>query len=303
MLQNLAHVKWFNTEQPVHQEGFNAAELFAVVVIVVAGLLIFRFIDAWLREQKITAKLDKALKSYRPIVPLLVRLSTAGLLVINYAQDLLLAPNVASTDSTTSGVIGAVFLLAALLLALGLFTRAGVAVLLGGYLLVLTEADFVDVLDHFEYIAIAGYLWLRGPGKYSLDNYRKKGKLAMPDLRKYSLDFYRIGVGIGLSVLALSEKIFNVSAATDFLNQHDWNMLSSVGVSDKYFILIAGSVELLVGLALIFNYASRLIVSTVLALMAITAILLGIEEIYGHLFAIGIVVAVWVNDTKPAKNT
>ena len=70
---------------------------------------------------------------------------------------------------------------------------------------------FVDVLDHFEYVGIAGYLWLRGHGAYSLDSYVNRGKLAVPSLRRYSLSVYRVAVGIGLATLALTEKLFNVT--------------------------------------------------------------------------------------------
>lgn len=303
MIQKFAHVKWFNTTEPIPEPAFNIAELLVVAAIVIAGLLVLKFIDTWLKRHKITSTVDKKLKPFRSWVPLIVRLSTAAFLVLNFGQDLLLAPNVTTSNSTTSNIISGVFILAAVLIGLGLFTKVGVAALLAGYMLIFTQTDIVDVFDHFEYVAIAGYLWLRGPGKYSLDSYMKQGKLSMPASRQYSLDVYRIGVGIGLSVLALSEKIFNVTAAQDFLNQYDWNLLSVVDISDRHFILIAGSVELLVGIGLILNFAPRVLVSVVLSLMIVTAILLGVEEIYGHLFAVGIVAAVWVNDRKPLKNS
>jgi uncharacterized membrane protein YphA (DoxX/SURF4 family) len=104
-------------------------------------------------------------------------------------------------------------------------------------------------------------------------------------------------------MLAFSEKLFNVPAAQDFLNQHSWNLASFAGVSDRHFIIIAGSIELLLGLALILHKVPRLIVLVTLVTMTATALALGIEEVYGHLFAVGIVVATLVNDTKPAKNS
>ncbi len=299
MFSNFAHVKWFLTDNPSSEPALSAADWALVVLIVVLGMGVFSYVHNWMNKKKINKQLDDKLKPMRPLVPLVVRLSTAALLIINATQGYLLAPNVLTTDSSVSDVITLLFVVAAALIGFGILTRPGVLALLAGYLLVLTEADFFDVMDHFEYVAIAGYLWLRGPGVWSIDRYLVKGKLVLADSRKYALDVYRIGVGVGLATLALSEKLFNVSASQDFLNQYDWNFLSAVGVSDRLFIIVAGSIELLVGLALIFNKAPRVLITVVLMLMVITALLLGIEEIYGHLFAVGAVAILWVNDQKP----
>ena len=301
MIDLLSHVKWFNSDKVIAQPSLNNTEWLVVVILLIAGLLAFRFADQWLVKSKTRKNLDKKLKPLRLWVPLVVRISTSLLLAINVTHDYLLAPNVTSDGSSTSNLISGLFIVAAVLIGLGLWNKAGALTLLAGYLLILTKADFVDVLDHFEYVGIAGYLWLRGPGKHSLDNYLQKKKLTAPDLRKHSLTFYRTSIGIGLATLGLSEKLLNTTAAQDFLNQYDWNVLSAVGVSDRWFIVVAGSVELLVGLALIFNYASRLLILVVLALMLLTAVLLGIDEIYGHLFAVGAVAVLLVHDEKPAK--
>jgi len=301
MIDLLSHVKWFNSDKVIAQPSLNNTEWLVVVILLITGLLAFRFADQWLVKSKTRKNLDKKLKPLRLWVPLVVRISTSLLLAINVTHDYLLAPNVTSDGSSTSNLISGLFIVAAVLIGLGLWNKAGALTLLAGYLLILTKADFVDVLDHFEYVGIAGYLWLRGPGKHSLDNYLQKKKLTAPDLRKHSLTFYRTSIGIGLATLGLSEKLLNTTAAQDFLNQYDWNVLSAVGVSDRWFIVVAGSVELLVGLALIFNYASRLLILVVLALMLLTAVLLGIDEIYGHLFAVGAVAVLLVHDEKPAK--
>lgn len=296
-----SHVKWFNDVQFPEVDAFHIYEWLLIFLIVIMGLIVLKVIDTWLNKSKITAKLDKKFKPYRPWVPLVVRLSTAVLLLVNASLGYMLAPNVVSDNSGVSTIITGLFIVAAVLIALGLLTKVGVIALLVGYLLVTKQAEFIDVFDHFEYIGVAGYLWLRGPGRYSVDSYLKKGKLVMPDIRKYSLGFYRISVGFGFTILALSEKLFNVSASQDFLNQHSWNFMSFVGFSDRYFILLIGAVELLIGIALIFNLASRLLMLSLLCIMIATALLLGVEEIYGHLFAVGVVVAVLVNDKNPAK--
>jgi hypothetical protein len=103
-------------------------------------------------------------------------------------------------------------------------------------------------------------------------------------------------VGAALVVLSFSEKLAGIGIAEQFLEDHQWNLLRFVGVSDRSFIIIIGAIELMLGVALIVNFAPRLILLIILATMIQTALLLGIEEVYGHLFAVGIFVAIWVND-------
>lgn len=303
LISIFAHVKWFNNQSPPTVPGISPAEALLAVAIVVVAVGGFWFINAYLDKLGITKKLDATLKPLRNWVPTIVRVTTALLLFINVAQGYLVAPNVLYDSSSGAVLARGLFMAAAVLLLLGFLTEIGAVLLLAGYVILLSVVDPVDVLDHFEYIAVAGYLFLRGPGLWSLDHdiLKRRLPLKLNEYRHLSLPVYRIGIGIGLSVLALSEKLLNFTIAQDFLNQYDWNLLSLIGLGDRWFIVVAGAMELAVGLALIFNFASRLALLIVLGLMTITAILLGIDEVYGHLFAVGIVVAVWVNDRQPNK--
>ena len=66
-------------------------------------------------------------------------------------------------------------------------------------------------------------------------------------------------------------------------------------MTDRNFIIVAGMVELLVGLTLVLNIAPRLTTAIVAGLMTMTAILLGVDEIFGHLFVLSLVAVVWLN--------
>jgi|GEM_PF-5791644 len=294
MLPTLAHVKWFVPEDVSYTAGFDSAQWLLISLVIICGLLILKNINSWFIASGIQAKFDRYLKPYKERVPLVVRFSTALLLIINIYNGYLLAPNVTANDSLISLTITILFALAAVFIAFGILNKVGVALLLAGYSLVFTQTEAINVLEHFEYIGIAGYLLLRGPGKYTL------GKLKTYKFQRYALNTYRISAGIALVTLALSEKLLNVAAAQNFLNQYNWNFMASLGVTDGYFILIVGSVELILGLALILNYAPRLIITVILTTMVLTASILGIEEIFGHLFAVGLVAAIWVND-KPKR--
>ena len=304
-IQLLAHVKWFTKSTTSDYNGLNFYEWALVGVIVVIGLFVLWLITNYLRHSGITKKLDKKFEKYKPWVPLVVRHSTALLIFINIMRLYVLAPNIVEDGSLSSQISVILMLISAVLIFAGAYTPLASFLLITSYLLALLTNDVVNVFEHLEYIGIALYLLLRGPGMYSIDESRGKLKTTFTKYSKYSLDVYRSLVGLSLVWLAFGEKLLNIAVAQEFLTLHSWNFLESFGVADRYFILIVGSVELVIGLALIFNLASRLLVTLLLGLMVLTAVLLGIEEVFGHLFAVGLVFAVLVNDKAPkiAKNS
>jgi len=293
----VGHVKWFAPASDTVYPALTLVEWAYGVLIVAIGVYGFQTLEMRPEAREYNRLLDAALRPLRDWVPLIVRLSTSMLLFVNIRHDYLLAPNVPSDRSFMSWAVILLFSSAALMVGIGYVTRLGAVMLLFSYILALAKApSWVDVADHFEYIGVAGYLWLRGPGRYSLDGYFHISPPTSPELLNRSLDFYRISVGIGLVILSLSEKLMNVTLAQQFLEVHRWNVLSYIGVGDRVFIITAGSLELVIGLALILNLIPRAATAIVLGTMIITAMLLGVEEIYGHIFAVGIVVALWVND-------
>lgn len=298
---NFAHVKWFSEGPLPNAPRLDLLEGVFVGTVVLAGLVTLFYIDRVLRKRKITSRLDTQLRKFRQFVPLIVRVSTAALLLINVRDSYLLAPNIISDGSVLADILTLALAITAVLLILGLFTKQSSLVLLCIYLLVMLKVPIVDVLDHLEYVGVALYFYFRGPGAYSCDALLANKKLETPANSQLALPMYRIFVGAGIAILAISEKLGNIALSQEFLTQHSWNLLAYFGGSDRLFIIVAGSIELLIGIGLILNLAPRLLLLAIFLLMVLTASILGIQEIYGHLFAIGIFVAIWVNDTRPLK--
>jgi len=293
----LGHVKWFVPDDGVTYPGLSPAEWVLAVGVAFFTVYILFMAGELLVVRNFEAQLDKHTQRLRQLVPLVVRLSMSAMVFINIRHSYLLAPNVESTGSLMAWFITILFSSAAVMLGVGYLTRVGSLLLLASYLLTLWEAhSWIDIADHLEYVGVVGYLWLRGPGWYSVDRYLGLSRPVPPERLNLSLHVYRVCVGLGLVTLSLSEKLLNVTASQQFLNAHNWNFLEVVGIGDRVFITTMGAMELAIGLALVANIVPRLVTAAVLMAMATTAGLLGIEEIYGHLFAIGIVVAVWVND-------
>ncbi len=302
MLSNLAHVKWFS-------EGDSSATLGSltytqwgvVVAAVVAGVLLMIIVNKLM--EPLDSVLDKKFAGLRDWIPTAVRWSTALLIIFNFWKGYLVAPNIVVGNETLHLIINAVLIGVALLLLLGAYTRVAGLLLLGVFALgTLAAAEPLQLLDHLEYVGISLFLMFAGSGKLSvkaklndpLSPLSKNEWLASPLLRTF--------VGLGLVVLAFSEKLLNLTLSNDFLQNNSWNFLSSFGVDDRNFIILAGVVELLAGLTLVLNKVPRLGTLAVLCLMIITAAILGLEEVFGHLFAVGVVVAVWIGPNENLPN-
>lgn len=300
-LSKFSHVKWFSGNDLNTSENLNLYHWLFVAIMVLSLLFGLKLISKTKTYKSIDNFIKLKFSPLQQVVTLVVRLTAAAGLLINLAQGYLFAPNLTSDSSILSQLISILFIIASIMLILGMFTRVAALLMLLGYILGFAIFNFIDLIDHFEYVGLSLFILLGGGGRYSLDSYLDI-EILNKLLSKYkhvAYDALRISIGIGLISLSLSEKLLGVDIASSFLSVHDWNILSIVGIGDFGFIVFAGAIELLLGLALIFNVAARAVVLIILSTMTLTAMLLGIDEVYGHLFAIALVISVLVG--KPKK--
>lgn len=273
----IAHVKWFAESD----EGlvFDPKTLVIALVIVVVGYLVAtqvaKYTDPIL--DKYTKKLAKYYKYLLPII----RISLGLSLLLATWKGYVIAPDVDEA--------GTLFL--ALQAAIGLSWVSGLGLkwsAVGSSLLyvpVYMHSPW-SVLEHLDVLATAMLLYS------SVNN-----KLAA----KNDVNTYRMLIAVSLITLAFTEKLLAPSLAGNFLMSHHWNFLSSVGVTNGLFTAIIGSLELLFGILIFTGVASRLVVLAILCTMVVTAYALGIGEVYGHLFAVGLVAAIWLPASKKVK--
>lgn len=300
-LQLLAHVKWFTSDEAQKMPGLSINEfllIFGCIFVALVGLHLF---DIWCAKKKITQTIDAKMAPYQPWVPTIVRISAALLLLLNTFANYILAPNIEKTGTFSESFLTATFTIAGILLLLGLFTRLGAGMMIIGYILSFVLLDWVQPLDHLEYLGLGIYLLLEGGGRWSLDKTVFTSRSEWLKHSHYALPALRISVGAGLSILAFSEKLLNVGMSQQFLNNYHWNFLHSIGATDRFFILMAGTVELIIGFSLILNIATRVTTLALLGVMTLTAILLGPTEIAGHIFAVGVVAAIWVSNSNDSR--
>ena len=286
-----AHVKWFVDENHVDANPLTIPEWFVVGLLLIIGVGVLWAIHRYMQKSGIEKWLDTKLKRFAKLIPYIVRYTTGILLLINAAKGLLFAPNVPTHVADIGSVLSIALAIAGIMLIIGFKIRIAAWIILLVYgVSLFAISPIIDVLDHIEYAGIGLYLLLFGNAKYEK---RFAGKALEPYLSPTGL--LRASVGIGLMILALSEKLIGIANSTAFLQQYHWNFLFTIGVTDRNFIIVAGMVELLVGLTLVLNIAPRLTTAIVAGLMTMTAILLGVDEIFGHLFVLSLVAVVWLN--------
>lgn len=290
MLSTFAHVKWFVDDHLQKIPELTAGEWLFVVFAALIGVGVLYGAHMLVKKIGITKALDDTLGTKSRFIPYIVRYTTGILLIVNAAKGLLFAPNVPA-DTGLEQFLSIVLALCGVLLIVGIKIRVAALGILAVYVVALLFLrPFGDILDHVEYIGIGLYLLLYVHEPYLAFVARKKRMHALCSPES----LLRIFVGIGLMSLAFTEKLVGIELSADFLRSHDWNILSFLSVSDRWFIIVAGIVELLVGLTLVLNIAPRITTAIVAGLMVVTAVLLGLDEVYGHLFALSLVAVVWL---------
>ena len=288
----ISHVKWFESGDGVATALASNAQLLAALGVVIAGVVAFLLFEYFFikQEKALFAKL-KPLSGYAPTV---LRISVGLALTIFAARGEFLAPNVVTATNTgvSTGLLGLEFLVGALLM-MGLLTRAASLGLLALYFLQVFTSPAISLLEHLEYVGTAIFLYVMGPGRYSVDEIFGALPKLQKDSAKKAVMTLQFCVGTSLLALGLTEKLFNMGLAQNFLAQYNWNFLARFGVSDPWFITFIGACELLFGVLLILNISSRLVIAIVGATMFVTAALLGASEVVGHLFAVGVLFAIF----------
>jgi uncharacterized membrane protein YphA (DoxX/SURF4 family) len=175
---------------------------------------------------------------------------------------------------------------AGLLYILGMFTQLASILLLVSYGIAVWTFGPLEMLEHFFVlgIALASLIISSSPGNFF---YRWS---------PWSVTILRITLGIALTTLAFSEKLFHPSLAAEFLQEHNWNFMELLGVewyTDRLFILSAGMVELLLGILITLGLVTRLTVIAIIVVFSITAGILGPQEVLGHLPIIVILVVLF----------
>ena len=238
-------------------------------------------------------------------VPLVIGVHTGVTLLVSGVNRELFIPNLVLPVNLLGGVLGMIEIAIALAFIYGALARPAAAAL--GLTWIIGAVVFGPwrLLEHTEILGIAFFLYATGRGPLAFDMALEKLHRPVRALIPYAVPVLRVSLGIGLVLVALSEKIWNIPMGLAFLAEHNFNFFPYIGmpgIDDTKFVLIAGAVELIVGMMLIAGTYVRLVIIVTLIPFNLTLPFLGWQELVGHLPTYGILalLLLW-GDERPGE--
>lgn len=180
----------------------------------------------------------------------------------------------------------------------GAFARPAAIALIALWLAGAIRFGPVLLLEHAIVPGTAATLWITGRGPLAIDALLGH-RFARPlgAWLRQALTPLRIGTGLSLVTLALTEKLWNLPLGLAFLERYPVNFLPALGIplSDESFLLAAGTVELTAGLLLLANVYVRLGILVLWLPFNLTLAAFGWKELVGHLPIYGAMaaLAIW----------
>jgi hypothetical protein len=309
----LLHERWFIDSTPYPVRWVSATDPAALAAVGTAALAFAIAAFVWRRTGRrplvpgpfrLGADADSLAVLYGAI-PLILALHLSVTLFVSGVTLHLFAPNLVLREPGAVPIGsfgGAVAALAQIGIGLALFygalTRIAAIALVALWLAGALWFGPVLLLEHAIVPGIALTLYVMGRGPFAVDALLNP-RLGLPRLRwlPRALAPLRVGTGLSLVTLALTEKIWNLPLGLAFLERFPVNFLPHWGipVSDEAFLLSAGTVELLAGLLLVFNVYVRLGILVLWLPFNLTLAAFGWIELVGHLPVYGAmaVLALW----------
>ncbi len=304
-----AHVKWFYTgERP----PFDWKAVFSPLTLGFAGavVLLVLVLGFWQKQRNkrgflptlewFGAQPQRRMALYG-VVPIILAVHFAVPLFVASVQGNMFAPEL-KLPGVWAYLIGLLQAGIALALFYGGFARAAAVVLAWLWVVSIAFIGLEAALDNAHVLGFAGFFYLAGRGPIAIDRLIFPKLEPSVTLMRYAVSALRIGVGLGLMAAAFSEKLGNPSLATAFLGQQPLNFTAGLGfpIPDEIFIRLAGSVELLVGLALVANVFTREIIVIAWFPLNLTLTIFDWTELIGHLPIYGTmaVLLIWENSTQ-----
>ena len=295
----LLHERWFTDEVkfPVQFDTWSSPQSL-IPVAVALGITVLATVIYRARGRRSVVPGPMALgmpwENYARLlgwVPLVIGVHMGITLLVSGVSRQLFVPNLELPVNLLGGVLGMLEIAIALAFIYGALARPAAAVLAFVWLIGMLVFGPLRLIEHTEILGIAFFLFATGRGPLAFDMALDKLNKPIAPLIPYAVPVLRIALGIGLTVVAFTEKLWNIPMGLAFLSDHNFNFFPYLGlpaIDDTKFLLIAGTVELLVGLMLIAGTYVRLIIIITLIPFNLTLPFLGWRELVGHLPTYGI---------------
>jgi hypothetical protein len=294
----LAHETWLvhdnvPTDWSFVTEGATLALLAGAVLITLAVRLL----------QRVRPGVDvPVLARMAPFMPFAVRLHLATSLIGLLSLGYYLSPAMDLKANVVGILLGAVMVIVAVLMVIGIEVRIAAWILVAAGPLGMLEFGVSPVLQRLDMLGLAGFLIFTGAGRWSAEYELGRARDPSPEAVARAVRALRVAAGAALVIVAFVEKLAQPRLALDFLHHYpQFNVAQGVGIhmSDLDFARVAGSVEVLFGLLVISGALPQAVV--VIAGIPFNATLwfFGNVELVGHLPIYGTMLVLLVYGSSP----
>ncbi|MUK91058.1 hypothetical protein GNP80_01175 [Aliivibrio fischeri] len=284
-----AHVQWFVAPEEMKNVHFEFDPFYlSLFLFVILSAMLGITITNHRNKPKILAALISAPMNIRQHIFIMVFVIIQSLFFsLQVIQGGFLAPNI---------VLAPEYLSVGLVLQLAIVVSAAVSIMLSGIFVILTTLFmiimtpfFIWVNYAFEFLSIGLFMLLCGAHVSNFDKrVIKTLRLPLPTVMwERAVAILRIGIGLQLAILAMTEKLIYPGLAVVFIEMFPfYNIFPSIGLTqgtNMHFVFFVGMCELLLGLLLASGVANRLSMLMATFAFVTTAIIHGMHEVEGHL--------------------
>jgi len=278
-----AHTRWFaeaNLEPYVTNEPTSLyigiwASIIIVIILIAAYAQRYTLLELHMLKPTRPHAFERAASSFTMIA--------GAYFVIAGSHEYFLTPNLTPEAGIPYFIIIAQILIGLSLL-IGIGARAAAIALIGVWLFSFFYSGFIQGIENVWVLSTGLFIAFMGNDYFSIySNSWLRDRLSK--FKRYGLSILRIGTGLTLMVLGLSEKITAPEFGINFLNQYNWNFMQILGFeySHYLFTISAGAVEFLFGLLFVLGIMTRITALVVAIVFTIPLFLLGPIELTGHL--------------------
>ena len=278
-----AHTRWFAdgeleplvTDEPLSLYITIWGGIVLAVILVATLLQRFRWLELPSLQPKVPHSFERAASGFTMMV--------GAYFVIAGSHEYFLTPNL-TPEAGLPYIFIIIEIAVGLALLIGLGARIAALVLAAAWIISFWFTGFIAGIENVWLLSTTLFIALMGNDYFALyqSNFIRD---RLKRFKRYALSILRVGTGVTLMVLGLSEKIMAPEYGINFLNQYDWNFMAMLGFqySDLLFTISAGATEFLFGALIALGLLTRLTVLVVAIVFTIPMFLLGPIELTGHL--------------------
>lgn len=236
----------------------------------------------WFKNIKHTAT------TYKEFVPWILRLSLGIAMLGAAGSQVLISPLM-----PYSGPLIAIELILGFSLLFGFLVTPAAIGVITLYIYTLTQDQYF--IGNFEVLGAALALIAFGSGRPGFDDLVGIPELKFNTLLPHVGEVIRVALGTAMTYLALFEKIFNPHISQ--LVVEKFSLTSFIPVNANMWVVSTGIIELIIGLAFLFNFKVRTI-SIITFFVLIMTFFAFREEVYAHVTLFGMLSVLFIIGDK-----